>query len=334
MKYKVAILGSTGAVGEELLNLLEQRQFPLADIRLLSSTRSAGIQIEFKGRQILVEEAVPSSFAGVDIVFSSASGSVSRQLIPYAIEAGAVSIDNTSCFRMQEDVPLVVPEVNAGRIPEHKGIIANPNCNAIIIAVVLAPLHKAFGIKHTFIASYQAASGAGKRAMEELKQETAAHLAGQEFKRTVFPYPYAFNCFIHNTKLNGNGYVEEELKVINELKKIMEDNSLKINIHCVRIPTLRAHGEALNIEFNGAVSPEMAYEVLARAPGVKIEADWEHERFCTPLDASGKDPVLVGRIRKDISKPNSLDIWMAGDQLRKGAALNAIQIAEHLLNSG
>jgi aspartate-semialdehyde dehydrogenase len=334
MNCNVAILGSTGAVGEELLKLLEQRHFPLTDIKLLSSKRSAGKHILFKGKRVIVEEALSSSFAGVDIVFSSASGSVSRQLIPYAVEAGAVSIDNTSCFRMQEGVPLVVPEVNAERIGEHKGIIANPNCNAIIIALVLAPLHRAFGIKHTFIASYQAASGAGKIAMEELKQETAAYLAGKDFARTVIPYPYAFNCFIHNTRLNANGYVEEELKVINELKKIIEDDSLKINIHCVRIPTLRAHGETLNIEFNSPVSPEMAYEILARAPGVKIQADWEHERFCTPLDASGKDLVLVGRIRKDISKSNSLDVWLVGDQIRKGAALNAVQIAENLLNTG
>jgi aspartate-semialdehyde dehydrogenase len=258
MDYKIAILGSTGAVGEELLTLLEQRAFPLTDIKLLSSKRSAGKRILFKGKPVLVEEAVPSSFEGIDLVFSSASGSVSRQLIPYAVKSGAVSIDNTSCFRMRKDVPLVVPEVNAGRIAEHKGIIANPNCNAIIIALVLAPLHKAFTVKHTFIASYQAASGAGKRAMEELKQETEAFLSGKEFKRTVIPYPYAFNCFIHNTKLNSEGYVEEEFKVINELKKILEDDSLMININCVRIPTLRAHGEALNIEFKDSVTPEQA----------------------------------------------------------------------------
>jgi len=334
MGYKVAILGSTGAVGEELLALLAERQFPLDELRLLSSKRSAGKHIVFKGRSIIVEQALPSSFAGADIVFSSASASVSRQLIPCAVEAGAVSIDNTSCFRMQRDVPLVVPEVNAERIKDHKGIIANPNCNAIIIALVLAPLHNAYGIKHTFIASYQAASGAGKRAMEELKQETAAFLSGQEFERTVIPYPYAFNCFIHNTKLNANGYVEEELKVINELKKILEDDSLKINIHCIRIPTLRAHGEALNIEFNSPITPEQAYEVLTQAPGIKIEADWEKERFCTPLDASGKDLVLVGRIRKDISKPDSLDVWLLGDQIRKGAALNAVQIAETMTGIG
>jgi aspartate-semialdehyde dehydrogenase len=331
MNYNVAILGSTGAVGEELLKILEERNFPIKKIVLLSSKRSAGKEIVFKGQSVAVEEALPSSFAGLDIVFSSAGGSVSRELIPQAVAAGAVTIDNTSCFRMQKDVPLIVPEVNARRIQEHKGIIANPNCNAIIIAVVLAPLSKAFGIKHLFIASYQAASGAGKKAMQELEEETAAFLTGKSYERTVIPYPYAFNCFIHNTRLDASGYVEEETKVINELKKILEDERLKINIHCVRIPTLRAHGETLNIEFKVKVTPDMAYEVLAQAQGVKIQADWKSGRFCTPLDASGNDNVLVGRIRKDVSRTNSLDIWLVGDQLRKGAALNAVQIAERLI---
>lgn len=331
MGFKTAILGSTGAVGEELLALLEQRKFPVDEVILLASSRSAGKKVEFMGKTLVIEQAKPSSFEGIDLVFSSASGVVSKRLLPSAVAAGAICIDNTSCFRMHADVPLVVPEVNANRINEHRGIIANPNCNAIIIAVVLALLLRAFGLQHVFICSYQAASGAGKKAMQELREETAAVLKGETYKNTVIPYPYAFNCFIHNTKMHENGYVEEEVKVINELRKILEHSTIKININCIRIPTLRAHGEVLNLEFDKQITPRMAYDVLAQAPGVQIQADWQNNRFCTPLDATGKDEVLVGRIRKDISRPNSLDIWLVGDQLRKGAALNAVQIAERLV---
>jgi aspartate-semialdehyde dehydrogenase len=331
MSNNVAILGATGAVGEELLALLEERQFPVRHLKLLASARSAGKTVRFRGEEIPVEEAGPCSFEKVDIVLSSAGGAVSRDLLPHAVRSGAISIDNTSYFRMDAGVPLVVPEVNAEKIGAHRGIIANPNCNAIILSLVLAPLHRAFGIERVFIASYQASSGAGKRAMEELRAETAAVLAGETYERSVFPQPYAFNCFIHNTKLLENGYVEEEMKVINELKKILGDPGFNANIHCVRVPTLRAHGEALNIRFRREVSPAEVYDLLTRAPGVSIRADWERNQWCTPLDASGKDEVLIGRVRKDISQANTLDMWIVGDQIRKGAALNAVQIAEKIV---
>jgi aspartate-semialdehyde dehydrogenase len=333
MGYNVAILGATGVVGEELLALLEERAFPVNNLKLLASGRSAGRRVRFRGEDLPVEEAGPASFAGVDYVLSSAGGAVSRDLLPHAVRAGAVAVDNTSFFRMQEEVPLVVPEVNASKIASHHGIIANPNCNAIILALALAPLHREFGIRRVHIASYQASSGAGKQAMRELREESRAVLDGLAYRRTVFPQPYAFNCFIHNTRLLDNGYVEEEWKVVNELKKILDDPEFRVNIHCVRVPTLRAHAEALNIEFKRDMFPEEVAALLARSPGLRLSADPEHGRWCTPLDASGRDEVLVGRIRRDCSQPRTLDLWLVGDQIRKGAALNAVQIAEELVKA-
>jgi aspartate-semialdehyde dehydrogenase len=332
MSINLAVLGATGAVGEELLALLEERRFPVRHLKLLASGRSAGRRLRFRGEEIPVEEAGPCSFRNVDVVLSSAGGAVSKELLPHAVREGAVAVDNTSYFRMDPGVPLVVPEVNAERIPGHRGIIANPNCNAIILSLVLAPLHRAFGVERVHVASYQAASGAGRRAMEELRAETAAALAGRPYQRSVFPQPYAFNCFIHNTRLLENGYVEEEMKVVNELKKILDDPAFNANIHCIRVPTLRAHGEALNVRFRRDVSPDAACDLLSRAPGVRIQADWERNRWCTTLDASGKDDVLVGRVRRDLSQANTLDLWIVGDQIRKGAALNAVQIAEILVS--
>jgi aspartate-semialdehyde dehydrogenase len=330
MSINVAVLGATGAVGGELLALLEERRFPVRHLKLLASGRSAGKRLRFAGEDVPVEEAGPCSFRNVDLVLSSAGGAVSRELLPHAVREGAVVVDNTSYFRMDPEVPLVVPEVNADRIADNRGIIANPNCNAIILSLVLAPLHREFGVERVHIASYQAASGAGLRAMEELKAETAAVLAGKPFERSVFPQPYAFNCFIHNTRLLDNGYVEEEMKVVNELRKILGDPAFNANIHCVRVPTLRAHGEALNVRFRRDASPEAVDDLLSRAHGVRVMADRERNRWCTPLDASGQDEVLVGRVRRDLSQANTLDLWIVGDQIRKGAALNAVQIAELL----
>ena len=331
MSVRVAIMGATGAVGTELLKILDERKFPVGELRLLASKRSVGTTLEFKGEKITVQELTHDSFAGIDLVLASAGGSISAEFAPSAVKAGAVVVDNTSKFRMTEGVPLVVPEVNPEKIFEHKGIIANPNCSTIIMNLPIWPLHKLFGVKRIHAVTYQAASGAGARAMEELKQETRAVLDGTPFQPSVIPHPYAFNVFPHNAPwIESLGYNEEEMKMVNETKKIFGDSSIRVHATCVRVPVLRAHSEALNVEFSRDISVEEAYEVLRTAPGVEILEDREKNRWPMPLDASGKDPVLVGRIRKDISQPNTLDFWVVGDQIRKGAALNAIQIAEKL----
>jgi aspartate-semialdehyde dehydrogenase len=330
MEKRIAIVGATGAVGGELLKILEERHFPCKYMKLLASARSKGKTIPFNGSELTVQELMNDSFNDVDLVFSSASRAVSTQYLPFAVQCGAVVVDNTSAFRMDKDVPLVVPEINPERIADHHGIIANPNCVAIIASMPLYPLYASFGIRRVNLTSYQAASGAGQRAMGELLEETRAYLEGRDYTRTVIPHPYAFNLFIHNTPINEFGYSGEEWKVIHEIKKIFGDSDLPINATCIRVPVLRAHGIALNIEFLQDVSPEAACRVLAQIPGVRIVDDREACYFPMPVDASGHDDVLAGRIRRDISKPNTLDIWVVGDQIRKGAALNAIQIAERL----
>jgi aspartate-semialdehyde dehydrogenase len=332
--HRVAILGATGAVGTEFLNLLEEREFPVDSLKLLASSRSAGKKIVFKGESLTVEQVGPDSFKSIEIVLSSAGGSISKEFAPIAAKAGAVVVDNTSYFRMTEGVPLVIPEINPHRIQTHSGIIANPNCSTIIMAVPLHPLHRAFGVRRVVAATYQAASGAGKRAMIELEEETCAVMDGREYQRTVIPYPYAFNLFIHNSKLLDNDYVEEEMKMVRETRKIFEEPDLAVTATCVRVPVLRAHSEALNIEFETEVTVEEAYDVLREAPGIEVLEDREQNRWPMPIDASGKDPVFVGRIRKDISQPKTLDLWVVGDQIRKGAALNAVQIAEKLIDTG
>ena len=330
MGYHVAVMGATGAVGQELIRLLDQRSFPVRTLKLLASSRSKGKEVSFKGETIVVEELKHDSFEGTEIVLSSAGGSISAEFVPSAVKAGAVVVDNTSYFRMTDGVPLVVPEVNAGAIEGHDGIIANPNCSTIIMLLPLYPLHKAFGVKRVAAATYQAASGAGMRAMEELKEETRAILDGGSYDRTIIPHQYAFNLFVHNSKLLENGYVEEEMKMVMETRKIFAEPDFRVTATCVRVPILRAHSEALNIEFERDVSPEEAYDILKHAPGVEILEDRSQNRWPMPVDASGKDPVFVGRIRRDISQPNTLDVWVVGDQIRKGAALNAVQIAELL----
>ncbi len=333
MGYSVAILGATGAVGEEFIRLLDERNFAADSLRLLASARSKGRKLSFKGADITVEELGHHSFEGVDLVLSSASATISSEYVPLAIKAGAVVVDNTACYRMDPKAPLVVPEVNPEKIQDHEGVIANPNCSTIIMALPLYPLHRAFGVKRVYVATYQAASGAGRRAMEELEQESRAVLDGRDFTRTVIPHRYAFNLFIHNSDLLADeyaGYVKEEWKMIVETRKIFDEPNFRVNAMCVRVPVLRAHSEALNIEFERDVSPEQAYAVLEEAPGVQILEDRAANRWPMPIDASGKDPVYVGRIRRDVSQPNTLDLWVVGDQIRKGAALNAVQIAERL----
>lgn len=334
MGMRVAIAGATGAVGAELLQLLVERDFPVDSLKLLASPRSVGKRIDFKGKPLVVENLAEESFQDVDLVLSSASKSVSKQFVPRAVDAGAVVVDNTSAYRMDERVPLVVPEVNPHDLEKHNGIIANPNCSTIIMVLPLYPLHREFGARHVHTCTYQAASGAGLRAMQELEEETRAVLDGQAYERTVIPHQYAFNLFIHNSALTDNGYVEEEAKMLNETRKIFGEPDFSVNAVCVRVPVLRAHSEAINIEFDCDVSPEAAYEVLRSAPGVEILEDRHAGRWPMPVDASGKDPVFVGRVRRDVSRPNTLDLWAVGDQIRKGAALNAVQIAEALAGVG
>lgn len=326
----VAIAGATGAVGLELLEVLQRRGFPVRELTLLASSRSVGKLLTFAESKIAVKELRPDSFQGVDIALFSAGGSRSLEFVPHAVKAGAVVVDNSSAFRMDPDVPLVVPEINPEAVREHKGIIANPNCSTLAMVVPLYPLHKAFGVRRVNAATYQAASGGGAAAMEELVESTRAHLEGRPYEPKVFPYPYAFNLFPHNSPLDDDGYCEEEVKMVRETRKIFGEPEFRVNATCIRVPVLRTHSEALNIEFSRDVSPQQAYEVLADAPGVEIFENRAENRWATPLDAAGKDPVLVGRIRKDLSQPNTLDLWLVSDQLLKGAALNAVQIAELL----
>jgi aspartate-semialdehyde dehydrogenase len=330
MSIKVAIMGATGAVGTELLDILAERNFPIGELRLLASARSAGKTLKFRGENIKVQELTHDSFKGIQLVLASAGGKISKEFAPSAVKAGAVVVDNTSYFRMAEGVPLVIPEINPEDIAKHQGIIANPNCSTIIMALPLFPLHKRFKIKRVVAATYQAASGAGAVAMDELMRETAALLQGEPFQRTVIPHPYAFNLFPHNSPMTDNGYCEEEIKMVKETHKIFHDASIRVNATCVRVPVLRAHSEALNVEFFEEPSIEEAYAILRKAPGVEVMEERGKNRWPMPMDASGKDPVLVGRLRKDLSQPNTLDMWVVGDQIRKGAALNAVQIAEKL----
>jgi aspartate-semialdehyde dehydrogenase len=329
--YRVAILGSTGAVGEELLALLDSRNFPIAELKLLASPRSAGTQVEFRGTKLTVEEVTPESFQGIDIVLASAGGSISKQYAPIAVAAGAVVIDNSSAFRMQEDVPLVVPEVNPQAAQYHKGIIANPNCTTILMAVAIYPLHQVRPIQRIVAATYQSASGAGARAMQEVKQQAQAILDGKQPPTEIFPYPLAFNLFPHNTPINAAGYCEEEMKMVNETRKIFGEPDLRVSATCIRVPVLRAHSEAINLEFAEPFPVAEARQLIGQAPGVKLVEDWEANYFPMPIDASGQDPVLVGRIRQDLSHAYGLELWLCGDQIRKGAALNAVQIAELLV---
>jgi aspartate-semialdehyde dehydrogenase len=329
----VAIAGVTGAVGAEFIATMERRGFRVGELKALASARSAGKTIEFRGERIVIEELNERSFEGVDLALFSAGSGISRKFAPVAVKAGAVVVDNSSAFRMDPNVPLVIPEINAGRIREHKGIIAVPNCAAITALVPLWPIHRQNRIKRLIISTYQAASGAGAAAMEELVESTRASLNGEAFTPKVMPHPYAFNLFNHNTAIDpATGYNDEETKVIKETRKIFEDDDIAIGVTCVRVPVLRAHCEAITFECEKPITEDEVRAMLARAPGVKIIDDRAKNYFPMPIDASGQDDVLVGRIRKDLSDPtgHSISMFVAADQLLKGAALNAIQIAELL----
>jgi aspartate-semialdehyde dehydrogenase len=329
----VAIAGVTGAVGAEFIATMDRRGFRVGRLKALASARSAGQTIEFRGQRIVIEELTEDSFAGVDIALFSAGGGISRTFAPVAVKAGAVVVDNSSAFRMDPNVPLVIPEINAIRIRDHKGIIANPNCAAITALVPLWPIHRANRIKRVIISTYQAASGAGAAAMEELVESTRANLDGRPFTPRVMPHPYAFNLFNHNTAIDPqSGYNDEETKVIQETRKIFEDQRIAVGVTCVRVPVLRAHCEAITFECENPITEHEVRAILSRAPGVRIVDDRVKNHFPMPIDASGQDNVLVGRIRNDLSDPtgHSISIFVAADQLLKGAALNAIQIAELL----
>jgi aspartate-semialdehyde dehydrogenase len=336
-QYRVAIVGATGAVGVEFLECLEKRDFPISELRLLASARSKGKTMPFRGRGVVVEELTEDSFHGIDIAFFSAGGSISKKFGPIAAQAGAVVVDNSSAFRMDPSVPLVIFEINPEAMAQHNGIIANPNCSTIIALVPLWPIHKRNRIRRLIAATYQAASGAGAAAMEELRESTRAHLENRDYQNTVLPHPYAFNLFSHNSKIDPEtGYNEEETKMVKETKKIFGDPDIRISATCVRVPVLRAHSEALTFECENPITPREVREILENAPGVRLVDDPERNYFPMPKDASGQGDVLVGRIRQDTSDPSgkSIAMFVAGDQLLKGAALNAIQIAEVLVEKG
>jgi aspartate-semialdehyde dehydrogenase len=329
----VAIAGVTGAVGAEFIATIDRRGFRIGRLKALASQRSVGKRLNFRGQEVVVEELTERSFDGVDIALFSAGSAASRRFAPAAVKAGAVVIDNSSAFRMDPNVPLVIPEINGRRIREHKGIIAVPNCSAITALMPLWPIHRNNRIRRMIIATYQAASGAGAAAMAELVESTRANLEGRSFQPKVMPHPYAFNLFSHNTAIDpATGYNEEETKVIKETRKIFEDERIAIGVTCVRVPVLRAHSEAITFECERPITEDEVRAILSAAPGVRIVDHRIQNYFPMPVDASGQDDVLVGRIRADLSDPtgHSISMFVAADQLLKGAALNAVQIAELL----
>lgn len=332
MSKALAIAGVTGAVGQEFLKIIQQRKFPYKSIKMLASARSAGKKLTFMGKEYTIEELTADSFKGIDLALFSAGSARSKEFAPAAVKAGAVVVDNSSAFRMEPDVPLVVPEINPHEIKRHKGIIANPNCSTIIANVALWPLHKVNPIKRLVISTYQAASGAGQSAMLEMLQQAREVLDGKPVTCKVLKYQLAFNLYSHDSKIGPNGYNEEEMKMVKETHKIFGCPDIAITCTCVRVPVLRTHCESINIEFTHSITPDEVRAILSKAPGVAIIDDRENNRFPMPLDATGKDDVYVGRIRQDESLPGNrgINLWVAGDQIRKGAALNAIQIAELL----
>lgn len=329
----LALVGATGAVGVEVLRVLERRNFPVASIKLLASPRSAGKTLEFQGRPLPVEAVSADAFQGVQLAFFSAGATRSREFIPAALQAGAWVVDNSSAFRMDPAVPLVVPEVNPGDLLQGSKLIANPNCCAAILATALWPLHQAAGIRRIIVSTYQSASGAGAQAMQELEDQVRAHVAGQPVQPKVFPHPIAFNLFSHNSKVAENGFNEEENKLIEEIRKIFHLPNLPICPTCIRVPVLRAHSEAVVLDLEKPLSPQQARDLLARAPGVKVVDDPAANHFPMPIEATGDLDIHVGRIRRDPSSPNGLALFICGDQLLKGAAWNAVQIAEHLIQA-
>lgn len=333
MAVNVAIVGATGAVGQEVLRILAERKFPIRELTLLASARSAGKKIDFAGKTYTVQELTKDSFKGVNIAFFSAGGSISKEFAPAAVSAGAVVIDKSSAFRMKQGVPLVVPEVNPEQIARHNGLIANPNCSTIILDVAVWPLHKMNRVRRIVMSTYQAVSGAGVGGLEELDRQTRAYAGGQPIERKQFQHQIVNNVFSHDSKVAENGYNEEENKTVNETRKIFGDDRIMISATCVRVPIPRAHSESINLEFDRPMSAKEAREILSKAPGIRLVDDPEKNHFPMPLEASGQDDVLVGRIRQDLSREDGrgIDLFISGDQIRKGAATNAVQIAERLI---
>jgi aspartate-semialdehyde dehydrogenase len=333
MSVNIAIVGATGAVGQEFLAVLAERKFPIRHLKLLASARSAGKTVEFLSKTYIVEELTHDSFKDVQIALFSAGGSISKEFAPSAVKAGAIVVDNSSAYRMKEGIPLVVPEVNPEQIHKHVGIIANPNCSTIIMNVPVWPLHKINRVKRLVISTYQAVSGAGAWGLYELESQMKQHAAGEPIQKEKFPHQIVNNLFSHNTKIAANGYNEEENKMVNETRKIFGDAKIMVSATCIRVPVPRAHCEAINIEFERPMTPAQVKEILSTAPGVKIVDNIDVNHFPMPIEASGQDDVLVGRIRQDISRDDGrgIDLFVSGDQIRKGAATNAVQIAERLI---
>ncbi|MDX2110700.1 MAG: aspartate-semialdehyde dehydrogenase [Verrucomicrobiota bacterium] len=334
MSYKVGIVGATGAVGQELIKLLRSRKFPCKELVLLASSRSAGKTITVDDEAFVVAETKPEAFDGLDIAIFSAGGSISLALAHEAVKRGCIVIDNSSAFRMDADVPLVVPEINAHALEQHKGIIANPNCSTAIALMGLYPLHREFGLKRFFASTYQAVSGTGAAAMAELEDQLRAWAGGLDLPRSVYPYQIAFNLFPHVDKFTDNGYTKEELKMLNEGRKIMEHDTMKVSTTCVRVPVLRCHSIAISAEFERPVSVEKARAAIAAFDGAELCDDTAHLKYPMPLDYLGKEKCGVGRIRVDTALDNGLAFFVVGDQLWKGAALNAVQIAEAMHQRG
>jgi aspartate-semialdehyde dehydrogenase len=329
---RIAILGATGAVGQEFLQILDQRGIESDRLRLLASARSAGSRMAYRGRELTVSEVTPASFDGIDIALFSAGASTSRDWAPAAVRAGARVVDNSSAFRMEAGVPLVIPEINPEAIGDAP-IIANPNCSTIIMNMAVWPLHRVNPVKRIVVSTYQAVSGAGLQAMLELQQQTRDVLEGREPKPKIFNVRTAFNLFSHNTPINEQGYNTEELKMVHETRKIFSAPDLAISATCIRVPVLRAHSESINLTFTRPMSADDARSILSNAPGIRVVDDREKNYFPMPIDATGRDECLVGRIRQDLSQPDGrgIELFACGDQLRKGAALNAVQIAETIL---
>ena len=333
MAKSLAIAGVTGAVGQEFLNVLAARNFPISKIKMLASKRSIGKTVDFRGQTYTVQELTKDSFDGVDIALFSAGGSRSKEFARHAVAAGAVVVDNSSAFRMDPDTPLVVPEVNPEDVKKHKGIIANPNCSTIIMVVPIWPIHMVNPIKRIVVSTYQAASGAGAKAMQELIDQAREVLDQKPVRKEAFPHQIAFNLFSHNSDIGPNGYCEEEMKMVKETQKMFHCPQIAVTATCVRVPVLRAHTESINLQLTNPMTPDEVRDLLSKAPGVTIIDDREKNYFPMPLEATGQDDILVGRIRQDISLPDGrgIDMFVSGDQLLKGAALNAVQIAELLL---
>lgn len=331
--YAVAVAGATGAVGQVMLQVLEERKFPVRRVKLLASERSVGKVLKFGGEEIKTEQLTPDSFKGVDVALFSAGASRSKEFAPAAWESGAVVVDNSSAFRMEPDIPLVVPEINPHAIAQYRkrGIIANPNCTTIVTLMALAPLHRYSRIKRVVASSYQAVSGAGAKALEELKLQVRAWAKGDPLPVEVFPYQIAFNILPHIDAFQDNGYTKEEMKLVNETRKILEDDTIRVSPTTVRVPVFTAHSVSVHVETEQKISVAKARELCAAFPGLQVLDDPANRQYPMPLFAAGKDECFVGRIREDLAVENGLNFWVVGDQLRKGAALNAVQIAEVLI---